>query len=134
MFTVADAGEIDVIAEIEAAAPDQRAPFVISADLARLLAFEADAAQFAWPLERSVDVSGGPSTRWITFSIMLKRLLGSLSDRFLGEAHASDDQLGGGNVLDGKANRLEHGDGLRVAPFGPTALERPDLEQFGFRH
>ena len=134
VFTVPEADEIAAIAAIAAGVPDRTPPNVIRADLARLLAFEADAAQFAWPLERTVDTTSSPSPRWITFSIMLKRLLASLGDRLLGDAGASDDQLGSGDVLDREADRLEHGDRLRIARLGPTGVERPDLEQVGFRH
>ncbi len=134
VFTVPEADEIAAIAAIAAGVPDRTPPSVIRADLARLLAFEADAAQFAWPLERTVDTTSSPSPRWITFSIMLKRLLASLGDRLLGDAGASDDQLGSGDVLDREADRLEHGDRLRIARLGPTGVERPDLEQVGFRH
>lgn len=131
VFTVAEADEIVAIA---ADVPDRTTPSVIRADLARLLAFEGDAAQFSWPLERTVDATPGPSPRWITFSIMLKRLLASLGDRLLGDAGDSDDQLGSGDVLDREADRLEDGDRPRIARLGPTGVERPDLEQVGFRH
>jgi len=122
VVSVADAAT----GQIEATAASTPAPVrTAGPDLARLLAHESPVA---W---RATDPQPMVTQRWVTFRIVLERLLSSLLERLGLPAtqQAGDDQLGRGDVLDGEANRLEGGDGVRLAAGDPSALHGSDLDE-----
>jgi hypothetical protein len=98
-------------------------------DLARLLAHEA-------PVPWRVDDPRPMITpRWVTFRLVFERLVSSLLERLGLPAiqQLRHDQLGRGEVLDGEADRLEGGDGVRLAARDPSTLHGPDLDEVRLR-
>ena len=126
VVSVADAatGQIEVTAASTPAA--RRAA---SVDLGRLLAHEAPAGQWIAPVDAATPPVASP--RWVTFRAVLDRLVASLLARlgFPATEQAADDQLGGGDVLDREADRLEGGNGLRVARDHPAPFHGSDLDE-----
>jgi len=122
VVSVADAAT----GQIEATAPSTPAPTgTAGPDLERLLAHEAPVA---W---RAHDRQPMLTQRWVTFRVVLERLVSSLLARLGLPAteQATHDQLRRGDVLDGEADRLEDGDGVRLAPGDPSALHGSDLDE-----
>jgi hypothetical protein len=76
-----------------------------------------------------------PATpRWMTFRTLLAQLVATLADRWsVPLASRAEqplgDELGGGDILDGEADRLERGDGGRVAADDPFPTDRPQLHE-----
>lgn len=125
------AGEV----ELTAVAASKPAPRVVTG-LARLVAFEqaADRANARAATATGTAPAPMPGVRWLTFRSLAGQVLAELVaqvglDRLLPLEDPSDDELGGGNVLDRQSDRLERGHGLRVAGRGPARLDRPDLRQ-----
>ncbi len=75
----------------------------------------------------------GTSAHWFDLRAMAERFIASLLERWsalaFGAQDPLDDQLGSGHVLDGHPHRLEDGDGVSGASFGPVAADAPDLHQ-----
>ena len=121
VVSIADAatGQIEVTA---ASSPTGRRS---APDLSRLLAHEVP----AW--EASARPEPRVTQRWVTFRTALGQLVaGLLADLGLGGGQeASDDELGGRDVLDRQPDRLEGGDGLRIARRGPVGIDRADLDE-----
>jgi stage II sporulation SpoD-like protein len=94
------------------------------------LAFErdadADATRAAWSL-----APARPTARWATVRILVSGLVAAWLDGWsVAFAHQpGDDELGGGNVLDREADRLEDGDRLGVAHLGPLTRHVADLDE-----
>jgi hypothetical protein len=98
--------------------------------------------------ERQVDVARrssigatppAVSTRWLVARAAISQIVTSLVSEWsvpglLGSEQPGGDELGRGDVLDGKANRLEDGDGVRVASVRPVTADRADFDQVRFRH
>jgi hypothetical protein len=122
----AAAGQIDAAA-ISAPEVLARAP----ADLDWLLAAEA-------PFDD--DATGPAATpraaqRWLMVRAAIGQLAAVILDGLgLAPQQAIDDELGGGDVLDGQPDGLEGGDALGVARRGPGTLNRPDLDERLLRH
>ena len=79
------------------------------------------------------------STRWLVARAAISQIVTSLVSEWsvpglLGFEQPGGDELGRGDVLDGKANRLEDGDGVRVASVRPVGTNRADFDQIRFRH
>jgi len=126
VVSVADAAS----GQIEATAASTPVPARSSGpDLARLLANEAPVP---W---RANDPRPMITQRWVTFRLVFERLVSSLLERLGLPAiqQTRDDQLGRGDVLDGEADRLEGGDGVRLAARDPSTLHGPDLDEVGLR-
>ena len=71
--------------------------------------------------------------RWVTFRAVLGQVVRELlADWGLTVQEPTDNELRGGNVLDGKPHRLEDGDGPRVTRLQPLRFDRPDLDEVGF--
>ena len=100
------------------------------ADLGRLL---GPGSSFADMLA-SASFAPRPARNWLLVCATVERLLAAWLDRFglLGEETA-DDELGGGDVLDREANRLEDGDRLRIAGRGPAGVDASDLHEVVLR-
>lgn len=98
-------------------------------DHARLF---VDEAPYAWarPIAAPTPVA---STRWVTFRALLGQLVARFAERMSAGGpiaqQPAGDQLGGGDVLDGQADRLEDGDGAGIARLDPVPADRPDLHQ-----
>lgn len=123
IVSIADAGSVEVTA---AAVPDS---VPLRADHQRLLAGEAP---HGW--ERpTVAAALQPSARWLTFRALLGQFLASLASRLSVESPLAQEpashELGGGNVLDGQPDRLEGGDGVRVAGPNPIPPHVTELHQ-----
>jgi hypothetical protein len=100
-------------------------------DLDRLLAGEAPFGD----APASPHATPRASQRWLMVRAAIGQLLAVILDGLdLGAQKAVDDELGRGNVLDGQADRLEGGDGLRIATRRPGSLDRPDLDEGRLRH
>jgi hypothetical protein len=79
------------------------------------------------------------STRWLAARAAVTQLVASLLERWsvprlLGWEQPAGDELGGGDVLDGQADRLEDGDGVGIATIRPRAPDGADLDELLFRH
>jgi hypothetical protein len=126
IVTVADAatGQIEVTA---ASTPGARRAG--SVDLGRLLAHEAPVARWIAPVDPATAPVASP--RWVTFRAVLDRLLASLLARlgFVSAEQAANDQLGRRDILDREADRLEGGEGPRVARGHPAPLHGSDLDE-----
>jgi len=79
-----------------------------------------------------------PPARWLAVRALVQAYLATLAERWSALAlvgqEPRDDQLGGGDVLDGHPDRLEDGDRLGLAARGPAALDGADLDQVPLRH
>ena len=127
VVTVADAatGQIEATA---ASAPEVRAR--TSVDLGRLFGLEASYADGLEP------ASGAPrpAPQWLLVRTAVERLLAAwLASLGLLAEQPADDELGGGNVLDREAYRLEDGDRPRVAGRGPAGIDAADLHEVVLR-
>jgi hypothetical protein len=75
----------------------------------------------------------GASAHWFDLRAMAQRFIGTLLARWsalaFGAEDPFDDELGRGHVLDGHPNRLEGGDGVSGASFGPVATDAADLHE-----
>jgi hypothetical protein len=76
--------------------------------------------------------------RWFSLRVIVERWLAQLAERWSGFAELfaeqpSGDQLGGGDVLDGQPDGLEHGDRFGGPRVDPSRLHAPDLDQVGLR-
>jgi len=130
--------------------PPDPDPIVVSVADAATGSIEATAASAVEPQRRRVDLAWllageGPmepfvratapeplvSQRWVMVRSAFERLVVALAARLgIGRAQEpADDELGGRHVLDGEPDRLEGGDGLRIAGLGPRGLDRPDLDE-----
>ena len=127
VVSVADAtsGQIEVTAASVPRA-EGRGP----ADLGRLL---GPGSSFADMLA-SASLAPRPARNWLLVRVTVERLLAAWLDRFglLGEETA-DDELGGGDVLDREADRLEDGDRLRIAGRSPAGVDASDLHEVVLR-
>ena len=75
-----------------------------------------------------------PPTRWIILRVLVERWLASLAVRWsaVGVWRSEEpvgNELGRGDVLDGEAHRLEHGDRVGGALVGPVLLDGADLHE-----
>jgi len=126
VVSVADAssGQIEVTAASSPSA--RRAP---SLDLGRLLAHEAPSP--AWTASVDAAITPIATQRWVTFRAVLGRLVASLLARlgFASGEQAAADQLGRHDVLDREADRLEGGEGPRVARSRPAPFHGSDLDE-----
>jgi len=95
---------------------------------ARLLVHDA---AHGW--HRPSAVAHRAPAHWRSFQVLLGQLLASLVDRLsvgvLIAQQPAGDELGGGDVLDGKAHRLEDGDGIGSTRFDPVPADRTELHQ-----
>ncbi len=78
------------------------------------------------------------SVRWFALRVILGRLVEQLAGRWsafavLPAEQTSDDELRGGDVLDGQPDRLEDRDGIGRPRLDPAAIDAPDLDEVGFR-
>ena len=123
IVSIAGAGTI----EVAAASTPERAPAL--ADHRRLL---ADESPYGWERPAAM-ASRQPSARWLTFRALLGQFLASLAERLsigaLVAQQPAGDELGGGDVLDGKPDRLEGRDGVRGARLDPVPADRAELHQ-----
>lgn len=124
VVSVADAGSIEVTA---ASSPEPEAS--TRGPHARLFVGESS---YAWE-HPAAAAAPAPSTRWVSFRVLLGQLLASLADRLsvgtLIAQQPARDQLGGGDVLDREAHRLEGGDGVGITVLDPVPPDRPELHQ-----
>jgi hypothetical protein len=124
VVSVADAGTI----EVTAASSPEGETGTRGAD-ARLFVGES---AYGWDRPAAA-AAPAPSTRWASFRVLLGQLLASLADRLsvgsLVAQQPAGDELGGGDVLDGEADRLEGGDGIGLARLDPLPADRPELHQ-----
>jgi hypothetical protein len=129
VVSVADAASGQIEAATEPSTPEAAARDL--SDLEWLLAGEE-------PFNRgAADPAGTPrmAQRWIMVRAAVGQLVAAILEGLgLVPQQAMDDQLGRGDVLDGQSDRLEGGDGLRVAGRRPGPLDRPDLDEGLFRH
>jgi hypothetical protein len=130
--TDVESGQIEVTA---ASAPSITR--TATAGLPRLLAFEAAADAASARAHVAGAERAATATRWTTFRAMLGQLIATLADRLgLGEwaiaEQPADDELGGGDVLDGQPDGLEDGDRLRLPGRDPVAADGADLHEVQF--
>ena len=100
----------------------------------RSLAFERDADARAARATWSAPATGTP-TRWVTLRILVSRLVAAWVDGWSGTIaqQPRNDQLGRGDILNREADRLEDGDRVGVAGFGPVTAHAPDLDEAPLR-
>ena len=98
----------------------------------RLLAFEAAADHVAARNAAPRPARSTVSARWITLRGLIAQMVTALIGDF-GLQEAAGDQLGGGDVLDRQPDRLEDGDGVRLARRSPLAADAPDLHEIRLR-
>jgi hypothetical protein len=124
IVSIADAGPI----EVTAASPPERLTGA-RVDHARLF---VDEAAYAWP-RPSATPTPVASTRWVTFRALLGQLVARFAERLSAGGpiaqQPAGDQLGGGDVLDSEADRLEDGDGAGITRLDPVPADRPELHQ-----
>jgi hypothetical protein len=137
---------VTALAEVAAVAP-QPEPVVVPREPRapddRIVAFElgADAhgARVARGRSGTAAHASAAAVRWTTFRSLLARFVADQLARWaprgalVVEAEPGRNELGGGHVLDGQADRLEGGDRLGVAPRDPIAADGADLHQVVFR-
>jgi hypothetical protein len=136
---------VTLAGETEADAPAEPIPAARAATVAsrgpddRIVAFERSAGYPAPGGRSGTPVARAlmPTMRWILLRGVAERLLAAYLERLgLGGAALEEpvgDELGGGHVLDGKTNRLEGGDRLRITRRGPVAADGADLDEVPFR-
>jgi hypothetical protein len=122
IVTIASAVVLETADPSPATEDDRRVSHV------RLLAHEA---AHGW--DRPSAVAHRAPAHWRTFQVLLGQLLASLVDRLsvgsLIAQQPADDELGGGDILDGEADRLEGRDRVRSARLDPVPADRPELHQ-----
>ena len=131
VVTAGGAGGVIEVNERAAAA----APVRGRAAAMRLLALDG-------PAEFGVREAEAPApaaaARWATFRALVERFVASLlagwsDDAPPGSEQARDDELGGSDVLDGQADRLEDRDRVARTGLGPAVVDGADLHQVAFR-
>jgi len=102
--------------------------------IGRLLEHEAAHDWTAVPTLPSRETA---TPRWVTFRALLGQLVATVADRLSASAPRAEqpagDELGGGNVLDGEADRLEGRDGVWISIDGPPSLDGPQLHELRLR-
>jgi hypothetical protein len=97
----------------------------------RTLTFERDADAQAARATWSAQAGLRSSSRWATVRVLVAGLVATWADGWSGALgqQPRDGQLGGGDILDREADRLEDGDRLGVALLGRRSRDAADLDQ-----
>lgn len=125
VVSVTDAGSIEVTA---ASSPERGNPTRDRGPRP----FDGESA-YAWAESTAAASPAPPPTRWLTFRALLGQLLANFADRLsvgtLVAQQPAGDELGGGDILDRQADRLEDGDGVGLTRLDPVPADRPELHQ-----
>lgn len=134
-------GVADAAAEIEITVASEPAPAEqhTSSMGHRVLEFERHPDEASLRAFSSEPRARVMSARWLNLRLIVQRLIAIFTERWsvaglFGPEQPVGNELGGGDILDREADRLEDGDGVRITAVRPAAIDAPDLHEVLFRH